>query len=68
MVVTGSTRIGIFGDRLYCENCGSSDITTKKESKRVGDLEYESKLINFGYYNNVHQCNNCPNKWVGDRE
>ena len=66
MSITASTRNGVFVCR--CENCGSSDITTKKESKKIGHLEYESNLIDYGYLITVHHCNNCPNKWVGERE
>ena len=52
---------------IICVNCGSKNTTATEKMRRTGGKLYKGRLMSYGYFLNVHFCNDCGNKWDGER-
>jgi hypothetical protein len=52
---------------VMCSVCGSKNITTKEQMRRTGGKLYKGRMTSYGYFLNVHYCNDCQNVWDGER-
>ena len=50
-----------------CSVCGSKNITTKEQMRRTGGKLHKGRMMSYGYFLNVHYCNDCQNVWDGER-
>ena len=47
--------------------CGSKNVTTREQMRRTGGKPVKGRMMSYGYFLNVHSCNDCPNVWDGER-
>lgn len=52
---------------VMCSVCGSKNITTKEQMRRTGGKLHKGRMMSYGYFLNVHYCNDCQNVWDGER-
>ena len=52
---------------MQCPTCKSIDIVSLKTFKRTGGPRVPGKLMSYGYEFYKNYCNDCNNKWDGDK-
>lgn len=52
---------------VMCNVCSSKNITTTERMRRTGGKLHKGRMMSYGYFLNVHYCNDCQNIWDGER-